>query len=53
MDAAKSDRAQLRLIRVQHVMACGRDRWWLGSKLSSSLTKDELERLVVGAGKVG
>ena len=35
-----------RLARVQHVTPWGRKRWWLGCKLSSALTEDELLALL-------
>jgi hypothetical protein len=41
---------QLRRARVRYVMTWGRKRWWLGCKLSSALTKEELEMLMAGGG---
>jgi len=47
MNFAAGDPIRLRLMRVQHVAEWGPKRWWLGCKLSSSLTEQELKRLLV------
>ena len=43
---------RLRLARVRHVAPWGPNRWWLGCKLCSELTQDELETLLAGFGRV-
>ena len=40
---------RLLLARVRHVASWGRERWWLGCKLCSELTSDELETLLAGS----
>jgi hypothetical protein len=41
-----------RLARVRHVTAWGPNRWWLGCKLCSELTPNELKTMLAGGGRV-
>jgi len=42
---------RLRLARVRHVTRWGADRWWLGCKLCSEATAEELETLLADGGR--
>ena len=51
LDGEAGGPMRLRLARVRHVAPWGPKRWWLGCKLCSELTQDELDTLLTDGGR--